>query len=344
MRRRTLGRKPARKAAVRSARPKTAAEPWLSVVLPIFNEEAEIASLITRIVETLEAGGESFEVVAVDDGSSDGTADVLRGLRQRFPNRVRVARHLRNKGNGAALRTGIRIARGELVVTMDADGQHSPEDISTLTSLIPPYDLVIGARKLNYSGSWYRGAANRFYNWFSSWLSGTRVDDLTSGFRAMRRSVVLHFLPLFPNGFSAPTTVTLTFLKAGYNVAFLPIHVGQRASGTSKIRLWSDGTRFVTIILRMIMLYDPLRIFLPTGFFMALIGVLAWVAGVLNAGRLLLPNSAILLFAGTIMTWLLGLIADQIAGSRIQYHGDEFVVLMEDGSEEARAEHELPQP
>lgn len=342
MRRRTLGSRPAQKTAGRIARSKSPIEPRFSVVLPIFNEEAEIGALVTRIVETLDTEGESFEVIAVDDGSSDGTADVLRDLRQAYPDRLRVVRHLHNKGNGAALRTGIRIARGEIVVTMDADGQHSPEDISKLASMIPPFDLVIGARTLDYTGSWYRGAANRFYNRFSSWLSATQVDDLTSGFRAMRRSVVLHFLPLFPNGFSAPTTVTLTFLKAGYNVAFLPIHVGQRASGTSKIRLWSDGTRFITIILRMIMLYDPLRIFLPAGLFMAVIGVLAWVAGVLNAGRLLLPNSAILLFAGTIMTWLLGLIADQIAGSRIQYHGDEYVVMLEDGSEEARAEHELP--
>jgi glycosyltransferase involved in cell wall biosynthesis len=342
MRRRTLGRKPAQERKERSARSMAPAEPWLSVVLPIFNEEAEIGALITRIVDTLTAEGESFEVIAVDDGSNDRTADALRDLRQSYPDRLRVARHLRNKGNGAALRTGIRIARGEIVVTMDADGQHSAEDIYKLASMIPPYDLVIGARTLGYAGSWHRGAANRFYNWFSSWLSGTRVDDLTSGFRAMRRSVVLHFLPLFPNGFSAPTTVTLTFLKAGYNVAFLPIRVGQRASGTSKIRLWSDGTRFITIILRMIMLYDPLRIFLPTGLFLALTGFLAWTVGALNAGRLLLPNSAILLFAGAIMTWLLGLIADQISGSRIQYHGDEYVLLLENGSEEARAEHELP--
>ncbi|HLC02298.1 MAG TPA: glycosyltransferase family 2 protein [Anaerolineales bacterium] len=317
-------------------------DPHLSIILPIFEEEAEIGGLISGIVDTLDSEGASFEVIAVDDGSQDETAAVLRSLQERYPDRLRVARHLQNKGNGAALRTGIRLAHGEIVVTMDADGQHSPDDISKLSSLIPPYDLAIGARTLFYTGSWYRGAANRFYNRFASWLSKTNVEDLTSGFRAMRRSVVLHFLPLFPSGFSAPTTVTLAFLKAGYNVAFLPIRVGQRASGRSKIKLWSDGTRFVTIILRMIMLYDPLRIFLPTGAVLAFTGVLAWVAGVLNAGRLLLPNSAILLLAGAIMTWLLGLIADQISGGRIQYHGDEYVMLLEDGLEEAKAEHELP--
>jgi glycosyltransferase involved in cell wall biosynthesis len=320
----------------------TGEELRLSIVLPIFEEEAEIGDLVSGIVDALSAVGETFEIIAVDDGSRDRTPEVLRKLKEAYPQRLRVARHMRNKGNGAALRTGIRIARGEIVVTMDADGQHSPDDITKLSSMIPPNDLVIGARTVAYAGSWYRGAANRFYNGFASWLSGTKVEDLTSGFRAMRRAVALHFLPLFPAGFSAPTTVTLAFLKAGYNVAFLPIRVGQRASGKSKIRLWRDGTRFVTIILRMIMLYDPLRIFLPTGVVLAIFGVLAWTVGALRAGRLLLPNSAILLFAGAILTWLLGLIADQISGSRIRYHGDEYVLLLEDGMEEARAEHELP--
>jgi len=342
MTRRMVRGRQTERGATRHSIAQDSASPRLSIVLPIFEEEAEIGALITGIIDTLSSEAESFEVIAVDDGSKDRTADVLRDLAERYPGRLRVARHLRNMGNGAALRTGIRVARGEIVVTMDADGQHSPGDIFRLTSLIPPNDLVIGARTIGYEGSLHRGAANTFFNWFASWLSRTKVEDLTSGFRALRRSIVLHFLPLFPFGFSAPTTVTLAFLKAGYNVAFLPIKVAQRASGKSKIRLWRDGTRFVTIILRMIMLYDPLRIFLPTGVILAFLGLLAWVAGVLNAGRLLLPNASILLFTGAIMTWLLGLIADQISGGRIHYRGDEYVMLLEDGSEGAKAENELP--
>jgi glycosyltransferase involved in cell wall biosynthesis len=234
---------------------------------------------------------------------------------------------LTNKGNGAALRSGIRVARGNIVVTMDADGQHSPEDIPSLLREMPPYDLVVGARTDSYAGSWYRRAANNFYNAFSSWLSKTDIKDLTSGFRAMRREVALHFLPLFPQGFSAPTTTTLAFLKAGYNVSFVPIHVGQRSRGKSKIRLWDDGTRFIVLILRMVVLYDPFRVFLPLGLLLSLVGILAWVAGLLAARRLVFPNSAIFLFSAAILVWLLGFISEQVSSLRVSYHGDETVVV-----------------
>jgi glycosyltransferase involved in cell wall biosynthesis len=270
-----------------------------------------------------------FEVIAIDDGSSDQTFKVLKVIQQEHPAHLRLARHITNKGNGAALRTGIRLARGDIVLTMDADGQHSPDDIPTLLSEIPPYDLVIGARTESYEGSWYRGVANGIYNRFASWLTRAEIKDLTSGFRAMRREVALHFLPLFPAGFSAPTTTTMAFLKAGYNVTFLPIHVAQRSSGSSKIRLWSDGTTFFRLIFRMIMLYDPLRIFFPAGVTLITFGLFAWVAGLINAGRLVFPNSAIFLMSAALLTWLLGLISDQIASTRIKYYGDEHIVMIE---------------
>jgi len=301
----------------------------ISVVLPIYDEERSIGRLVSEIVENLTTAKLSFEVVAVDDGSRDGTLQALRKVRRRYPDRVRIARHLMNKGNGAALRTGIRIARGDIVVTMDADGQHSPGYISKLTELIPPNDLVIGARTHGYRGRWHRNLANRFYRAFASWLTKKRIEDLTSGFRAMRRSAVVHFLPLFPEGFSAPTTTTMAFLKAGYNVAFVSVSVRERLQGKSKIRLWSDGTRFLTIILRMIMLYDPLRIFLPTGAVFGGLGVAAWVAGIWNAGRLVIPNSAVFMFSAGLMIWILGFISDQISSTRIQYHGDETLLLEE---------------
>lgn len=307
----------------------------VSVVLPVFEEQEGIAALLQELVRALQVTGRTFEVIAVDDGSSDNTLEALQQALDAAAGKVRVARHLQNRGNGAALRTGIRLARGEVVVTMDADGQHSPANIPALLEHIPPYDLVIGARTQGYRGSWYRGLANGFYNRFATWLARRRIDDLTSGFRAMRREVVDHFLPLFPDGFSAPTTTTLAFLKAGYNVAFVPIQVRQRTAGRSKIRLWHDGTRFVTIILRMIMLYDPLRIFLPVGLWLAALGLAAWAAGLLAAGRLVIPNSAIFLFSAALTTWLLGLVSDQIAGSRVQYHGDETIYLLEERQESA---------
>jgi hypothetical protein len=145
----------------------------------------------------------------------------------------------------------------------------------------------------------------------------------------MRRSALQHFLHLFPDGFSAPTTITLSFLKAGYNVAFVPIQIEPRAEGRSKIQPWRDGRAFVVIILRMIMLYDPMRIFLPVGGVLTGLGILAWAAGLLQANRLVLPNSAIFLFIASLLTWLLGLVAGQIASSRVYYHGDETIVIDE---------------
>lgn len=300
----------------------------LSVVLPVFEEADYIGGLVDDLATFLEARGESFEVVAVDDGSSDGTLEALKASAQRH-HQLRVVRHLENRGNGASLRTGIRAARGDIVVTMDADGQHRPQHLADLLALMPPYDLVIGARTLGYRGPAARSWANRFYNVFSSWLVSRRIDDLTSGLRAMRREVVVHFLPLFPEGFSAPTTTTLAFLKAGYNVAFVPIDVQPRQSGRSKIQPFQDGARFVRVILRMIMLYDPLRIFLPTGAVLVALGVLAWAAGLLAAGRLVLPNSAIFLFSSALMTWLLGLVSDQIASTKIHYYGDESMLFLD---------------
>jgi glycosyltransferase involved in cell wall biosynthesis len=299
----------------------------ISIVLPVFEEADSIAELVERLHRFLDARGQPFEIVAVDDGSTDLTLTALQQAGARLP-RLRVAQHLVNRGNGAALRTGIRAARGDIVVTMDADGQHRPEHLPLLLDKIPPYDLVIGARTGSYRGSRARNWANAFYNAFSSWLVARKIDDLTSGLRAMRRSAVLHFLPLFPEGFSAPTTTTLAFLKAGYNVAFVPVDVQPRGAGVSKIRPWQDGARFVRVILRMIMLYDPLRIFLPVGAALAGLGVLAWAAGLWAAGRLVLPNSAIFLFSSALLVWLLGLISDQIADSKVHYHGDESLVLM----------------
>ena len=305
----------------------------VSVVLPVYEEAVLLEGLLSRIEATLRRQRVSFEIVVVDDGSNDETREVLHDLMSRHRRHLVVVRHRVNKGNGAALRSGIRVAQGNIVVTMDADGQHSPEEIPSLLRAVPSYDLVVGARTGSYSGSWYRGAANNFYNAFSSWLSRTEIKDLTSGFRAMRREVVLHFLPLFPQGFSAPTTTTLAFLKAGYNVAFVPIHVSQRASGESKIRLWDDGARFVLVILRMIVLYDPLRVFLPLGLLLMAVGLVAWVAGVVAAQRIVFPNSAIFLFSTAVLIWMLGFVSDQISTLRIPYFGDENVLMGGDQEE-----------
>ena len=152
-------------------------------------------------METLKTAAVPYEIVAVDDGSKDHSFEILRALQRRFP-QLRIVQHLHNRGYGSALRTGIRVARGEIVILMDADGQHTPADIPKLLENIPPYDLVVGFRTDAYQGAWYRNAGNRFYNRFASWLAKFDIKDLTSGFRAMRRTAVSHFLPLYPAGFS----------------------------------------------------------------------------------------------------------------------------------------------
>lgn len=301
--------------------------PSLSVVLPVYNEVGTIEELIQELIAVLEASGRDFEIIVVDDGSDDKTGEVLSTLREKYSLVVRIARHIYNRGNGAALRTGIRVAQNDIIVTMDADGQHAPADVLKLVAEIPPYDLVIGARTEDYQGGWHRNLANKFYNRFASWLAQYRVEDLTSGFRAMRRSAVIHYLPLFPSGFSAPTTTTLTFLKAGYNVKFLPVHVGKRQAGKSKISIWADGSRFVMIIFRMIMLYDPLRIFVPVSLVLGLFGILAGIAGIVQAQRLVIANSAILFLISGLLTWLLGLLASQISSTLVHYHGDETIIV-----------------
>jgi glycosyltransferase involved in cell wall biosynthesis len=307
--------------------------PGISVVLPVFEEAEAIADVIQEIADRLNDLGQEFEILAVDDGSKDGTAEVLDGLRQRLGGHLRVARHVYNKGNGAALRTGARLARGDVVVYMDSDGQHQASEIPKLLDRIPPFDLVIGARDHRYKSAWHRKLANRFYNRFASWLSKSQVTDLTSGFRAMRRKPLQHFLPLYPSGFSTPTTITLSFLKAGYNVTYVPVEVRRRRKGSSKISLWRDGSTFVLIILRMIMLYDPLRIFLPVSVSLSLLGVLAWIAGAVQAQRLVLPNSAIFLFTAALISMLLGLVSGQVSSSRIFYHGDETVLVDDEPTE-----------
>lgn len=303
--------------------------PDLSIVLPVYQEEDCIEPVIRRLVEVLEPDPATFEIVAVDDGSRDSTFGRLIALQRKMPECLRVAHHTTNKGNGASLRTGIRLARGEIVICMDADGQHDAADIPRLIECIPPYDMVVGARTSTYKGAWYRNFANRVYNRLSSWLTNTEILDLTSGFRAMRREAISHFLPLFPAGFSTPTTSTMCFLKAGYSVRFIPIDVRKRAGGTSKINLFRDGSRFILIIFRIITLYDPMRVFLPVASLMFLAGLIGMGWGVIAAQRLVVPGSSVVAFISSVLVLLLGLVSSQVSSALIPYYGDEYVEVRE---------------
>ncbi|MDL5030905.1 glycosyltransferase family 2 protein [Pelomonas sp. APW6] len=279
----------------------------LSVVLPAKNEAAAVGATVARLRALLPEA----EVVVVNDGSSDATAVVATEAG------ARVVSHPYSKGNGAAIKTGARAAGGDVIVFMDADGQHDPADIPRLLALIEAgHDLVVGARQKGSQASVGRGLANGFYNRLASWMTGHRVEDLTSGFRAVRADKFREFLYLLPNGFSYPTTSTMAFFRAGYSVAYVPIHAARRI-GQSHIRLLRDGTRFLLIIFKIGTLFSPLKIFAPIALVLFSLASFWYGWTWVHTGRF--TNMSALLYTGSVMVFLMGLISEQITA--LMYRG-----------------------
>jgi glycosyltransferase involved in cell wall biosynthesis len=279
----------------------------VSIVIPALNEADAIGDVVARLA----AHATWHEILVVDDGSQDGTAERAAAAG------ARVVRHPYNKGNGAAVKTGIRTASGEFILIVDADGQHRPEDAQRIVERLGDYDLVIGARATSTQANLRRRLGNAVLNWLASYLAGRRIADLTSGFRAARREHLREFLHLLPNGFSTPTTTTLAFLRAGYNVAFEPIEARPRV-GRSKIKLARDGAKFFLILLRVITIFSPLRIFVPLS---AATLTLGTVYGLWNAiVHERIPNGAVLLILFAVVVFLVGLVSDQISSLRFERH------------------------
>lgn len=271
-------------------------------MIPAFEEEAVIGDLVRRVAEA----GDWLEVLVVDDGSGDATAERAEQAG------ARVVRHPYNKGNGAAVKTGLRSARGEVVLLMDADGQHDPSDMRRLVEPVGQWDLVVGARR-SADQSAFRALGNAVFNALASWLTGIRIPDLTSGFRAARRDRLLEVLHLLPNGFSYPTTSCLALLKAGHNVRFEPIRTHRRV-GRSKIRPLRDGVRFLLIILKIVTQYSPLKVFVPIAGTALGLGLGYGVWNVLRFGKI--PMGAALLIQLAVVVFLFGLVSEQIASGR----------------------------
>lgn len=280
----------------------------VTIILPAYNEGPVIARVLDGIRAVAPQDG-SWELLVVDDGSDDGTGDIAEAAG------ARVIRHPYNKGNGAAVKSGLRAARGERVCLLDADGQHDPKFIRVLLDRLETYDLVIGARSRGAGGGWTRRFGNFLYTRLASYLSQRRIPDVTSGFRAARRAPMLEFLPLYPNGFSYPITSTLAFIKAGYSVAFEPIDVHRRV-GRSKIRIFHDGAKFFLIALRIVTLFSPLRIFLPISLMLLAVGVGYGSWSVATAGRV--ANGALLLCLSSLFIFLIGLVSEQISLMRFE--------------------------
>lgn len=272
----------------------------LSIILPAKNESAAIGNTVAQIVALLP----DAEVIVVNDGSTDNTAEVAKAAG------ARVVTHPYSKGNGAAIKTGARAATGDIIVFMDADGQHDPADIPRLLARLEEgHDMVVGARQKGSQASIGRGIANKFYNWLASYMSGHNIEDLTSGFRAVRADKFKQFLYLLPNGFSYPTTSTMAFFRAGYSVAYEPIHAAQRI-GKSHIKLVKDGMRFLLIIFKIGTLYSPLKLFGPIAASLFAAATLWYGYTYADAGRF--TNMSALLYTGSVMIFLMGLISEQI--------------------------------
>jgi len=281
-----------------------------SVVLPVYNEEESISSNILNLIGLFIRTDMDWEIVAVDDGSGDKSYDSLKALEAEYPNALKVVRHPYNKGNGATIKTGIKNATGEAIICMDSDGQHDPEDILKMLPYLGEYDLVVGARPFKADGTWYRNLANKFYNGLASHLTGFKIEDLTSGFRIFKADVVKKFYYLFPQRFSYPTTSTLAFLKGGYNIKYVPINIQPRKAGSSKIRLFRDGFRFTTIIFKIILLFEPMRVFLPVTLISFLLGLTSMIVSVIQNARLYVPNSSVILFVLSVIAFLMGILAE----------------------------------
>lgn len=280
----------------------------LSIIVPAYNEQDNLPPFLTELQSYLCHHRPEHEIVVVNDGSTDRTAEVLGS----FPG-IRVVHHIRNKGYGAALKTGIRQAAGELVLTMDSDGQHNPQDIALLLAQIDRYDMVVGERTQTFHSPLWRMPGKWFLGWLANYLTKQKIPDLNSGLRLFKRELILKYLHLCPDGFSFSTTSTLVFFNRGYSVKYVPITVNKRKEGKSTITV-KTGFETLMLILRIIMLLDPLRLFLPVSFASGLLGVVwgiyyLWLGHGLSMTSLLLLITALLLF-------FFGLLADQIAALR----------------------------
>ncbi|MEE3138537.1 MAG: glycosyltransferase family 2 protein [Acidobacteriota bacterium] len=276
-----------------------------SVIIPAFNEAATIGKVVTALKNV----ATWREIIVVDDGSTDGTSAHARDAG------ATVITHPYNKGNGAAVKTGLRNAVGDYILITDGDGQHAAVDGLRLVRLLGEYDLVIGTRSGISQATRGRRIGNQILNWLASDLSGRPIPDLTSGLRAARTKYFLEFIHLLPNGFSTPTTTTLSFIKAGYNVVFEPAEARLR-EGSSKIRLVQDGFKFFLILLRVITLFNPLRIFLPIAAVPFILGTGYMMWTLLRYVRV--TNSAVLLIVLGVIVFLIGLVSEQISALRFE--------------------------
>ncbi len=284
----------------------TASSSAISIVIPAFNEERGLAQVLNDLKRWSERGA---EVIVVDDGSTDKTAQIA------AQGGARVIRHRNNKGYGAALKAGIRAAEREIVVTFDADGQFDTNDIEKLVNALGDCDMAVGVRPQGAGSPTIRKPGKWLLGKTANYLAQTEIPDLNCGFRALRVDTAKRFLNLLPNGFSFTTTLTLAMFKDGYNVAYLPITIHPRTMGVSSVRV-ADGLNTLLLIIRIIALFDPLKVFLPASGLLFLLGIFYWVLDSVSLRRLNIPSGAVILIVSAIMVFMFGILADQVSAIR----------------------------
>ena len=273
-----------------------------SIVIPAKNEEPGLGHLLPNIRSLFP----NAELIVVDDGSTDKTAEIINNTKDAI-----CVSHPVSVGNGGAIKTGARTATKDIIVFMDADGQHKPEDIPRLLELLDKnYDLAVGARSNESQAGVLRAIANRVYNRLATMMTGFEILDLTSGFRAVRRDKFLSILYLLPNKFSYPTTSTMAFFRSGYFVGYAPIKAEAR-EGKSHIRLFRDGFRFLIIILKIGALFSPMRLFLPISTLLFFTATAYYIYTYFSDGRF--TNMGMLLFLSSLTIFLIGIVSEQIS-------------------------------
>ena len=277
-----------------------------SIIVPVYNEAANLKKLLAQIHSLRLADS---EIIVVDDGSNDGSAEIAMAAG------ANVVRHPYNIGNGAAVKSGMRAAKGRFILLMDGDGQHKPEDIPRLLADADRYHMVVGARAKGSKLRMHRNLANMIYNLLASYVTRFKVQDLTSGFRVIRRRDAMRFIDLLPNTFSYPTTLTLACLRSGLTVRYVPIQTLYRA-GQSKISLVTDGIRFLLIITKIATLFAPFRVFLPVSVFFFLGGVGNYIYTYVTQNRF--TNMSVFALTTSVIIFMLGLISEQIALLRME--------------------------
>ena len=278
----------------------------VSIIIPAYNEAQTIGDIVSKIRSLYP----DFEIIVINDGSTDDTGVIAK------EEGAKVHSHPYNIGNGAAVKSGIRQASGDILVFMDGDSQHDPEDIGKLLEYFPEYDMVVGARSFKDQSSIGRALGNKVYNWLASYVAMFPVKDLTSGFRAVKSDLARQLVNLLPRTYSYPSTLTLGTLRNGRSLTYIPINIQKRIMGKSKINLIKDGVRFFMIIIRICTLYSPLRVFLPVSFMMFVLGLSYYGYTYFTEGRF--TNMSALLFTTSVLIFMMGLISDQICQMRFE--------------------------